>query len=261
MKKVFILAVSAAAFLTSCKKDNEGKAGIFKGPSVEVHHGEAWTTVQLDNTGSPVRLSVSITDAALNSVPVGEEGEGGHDHDNMENSWTLKFHPKANITPFNHLGMGWNPSGHEPEIFYAKPHFDFHFYLPTPEEIAAIPPYEIAPEKFDNVPQADYLPVGYINPGGGVPQMGAHWIDPTSDEFTPVGFTQTFIYGTYDGKVNFYEPMITLDFLKNNSNFVRDIPQPAKVQKTGWYPKKLRVVKHDGLTDIVLDEFVYRTQS
>ena len=34
-----------------------------------------------------------------------------------------------------------------------------------------------------------------------------------------------------------------------------------KVQKSGYYPTKLRVVKHDGVTEIVLDEFVYRTQS
>jgi hypothetical protein len=55
--------------------------------------------------------------------------------------------------------------------------------------------------------------------------------------------------------------MITLEFLKDNSNFERSIPQPAKVQKTGYYPTKMRVVKHDGVTEIILDGFVYRTQS
>ena len=55
--------------------------------------------------------------------------------------------------------------------------------------------------------------------------------------------------------------MITLDFLKNNSNFERAIPQPAKVQKNGYYPTKERVVKHDGVTEIVLDGLVYRPQS
>jgi len=131
----------------------------------------------------------------------------------------------------------------------------------TPAEVAAIPPYEVDSLKFKNWPAPAYLPAGYFNAGGGVPQMGAHWVDPTSGEFNGLGFTQTFIYGSYDGKVTFYEPMITLEFLKATSNFERTIPQPAKVQKTGYYPTKLRVVKHDGLTEIILDGFAYRTQS
>ena len=55
--------------------------------------------------------------------------------------------------------------------------------------------------------------------------------------------------------------MITLDFIKNNNNYERAIPQPAKVQKSGYYPTKLKIVKHDGVTDIILDGMVYRTQS
>jgi hypothetical protein len=61
--------------------------------------------------------------------------------------------------------------------------------------------------------------------------------------------------------MTFYEPMITHDFLKNTSDFVRDIPQSAKVQKTGWYPTKMRVKKNNGDTQIVLEQFVYRKQS
>ena len=91
--------------------------------------------------------------------------------------------------------------------------------------------------------------------------MGAHWIDVTSPEISGAPFTQTFIYGSFDGRVTFYEPMITLDFLKNNSNFERAIPQPAKVQKSGWYPTKMKVAKHDGLTEVILDGFIYRQQS
>ncbi len=261
MKKLFLLGLTAVVLFTGCKKDRDDmKNGIFKGPVVQVHNGKAWTWVQLNNAGNPEKLAVTIDDAALNSLPTGGEGGDNHDH-NHENNWTLSFHPKAAAIPFNHLGMGWNPDGHEPEIFYGKPHFDFHFYMMTPAEVAAIPPYEVDSLKFKNWPAPAYFPVGYFNAGGGVPQMGAHWIDPTSGEFNGQGFTQTFIYGSFDGKVNFYEPMITLEFLKNTSNFERSIPQPAKVQKTGYYPTKLRVVKHDGLTEIILDGFVQRIQS
>ena len=260
--KQILTVLALVALFSSCKKDNDHQnIGIFKGPEIQVHSGKAFTWIELDKKGDPLRLAVSITDAALNSVPVGNGTEGGHGHGNMDNNWVLKFHPKAEKVPFNHLGMGWNPIGHEPEPIYGKPHFDFHFYTMTPAEVAAIPVYEMATAKFDNYPAAAYLPVPYFNPGGGVPQMGTHWIDPTSGEFNGQTFTETFIYGTYDGNVTFYEPMITLEFLKSSTNYLRSIPQPEKVQKTGWYPTKLRVVKHDSVTEVILDEFVYRVQS
>lgn len=262
MKKFFLLTLTAAALFSSCKKEHDmDRPGIFKGPEEQVHDGKAWTWFETDKAGQPKKLALAITDAALNSVPVGDGGTGPHDHGDMENNWILKFHPKADVLPFNHVGMGWNPNGHEPEQVYGLPHFDFHFYMPTPEEIAAIPVYEQAKEKFDNYPAAEYFPANYMNFGGGVPQMGAHWIDVTSPEINGAKFTQTFIYGSYDGKVTFYEPMITLEFLKATSNFTRPIPEPAKVQKTGWYPTELNIVKHDGLTEIILNKMVYKTQS
>jgi len=257
MKKVFLSVLVLAGLMASCKKDDNDN-GLLKGPQVKIHDGKAWTWFQADSQGNPSRIGIAITDKALNSVPVGDGT--GHGHDMSDNMWTLKFHPKASI-PFNHVGMGWNPNGHEPENIYTRPHFDFHFYMMTPEEVAAIPPYEVAKEKFDNRPAPEYFPANYINPGGGVPQMGAHWVDVTSGEFHGQTFTQTFIFGSYDGKVTFYEPMITLEFLKNNSNYERTIAEPAKFQKTGYYPTKMRVVKHDGVTEVILDGFVKHVQS
>lgn len=261
MKRIFILFAAVTGLLVSCKKDDHNdKGGTFKGPEMQIHDGKAWTWIELDRQGNPTQLAVSVTDAALNSMPVDSTGEGG-DHEDMENSWELTFHPKASIVPFKFLGMGWNPSGHPPMEIYGKPHFDFHFYMMTPSEVAAIPPYEADSTKFKNAPAADYLPANYFNAGGGVPQMGAHWVDVTSSEFNGQPFTQTFLYGSYDGKVTFYEPMITLAFLKSATSFERSIPQPSKVQKSGWYPTKLKITKHDGLTDVIVTGFVYRTQS
>jgi hypothetical protein len=91
--------------------------------------------------------------------------------------------------------------------------------------------------------------------------MGNHWIDTTSPELKGVPFTQTMILGSYDSKVIFYEPMITKAFLQTANNYERAIPQPAKFQQTGYYPTKLRVVKHDGVTEIILDGFVHRQAS
>ncbi|HTE27705.1 hypothetical protein [Flavitalea sp.] len=261
MKKTGVLFLLAAVIFASCKKEKDDKDGIFKGPEMQVHYGKAWTWVQLDHNGNPQKMAIAINDAAMNSLPT-TGGDNGHNHgNNGVNNWVLNFHPKANISPFNYLGLDWNPVGHEPDPIYGKSHFDFHFYMMTPAEVDAIPAYEADSIKFKNSPAPAYLPVNYFNAGGGVPKMGAHWVDPTSPEFIGQPFTQTFIYGSYNGKVNFYEPMITLDFIKNNNNFERVIPQPMKVQKSGYYPTKLKIVKHDGVTDIILDGMVYRTES
>jgi len=252
MKKVFLSVMVTAALVTSCKKDDV-KEKVFKGPEQSFQHGKAWTWYEVDDKDAPVRVAISIDDAAMNSLDTSHPGTGGHHH---ENDVVLKFHPKASSTIFDHVGLGWNPHGHEPEAVYGLPHFDFHFYEISPEAVAAIPPYEVDSVKFKNWPAAGYFPATYVNFGGGVPQMGCHWLDVTSPELSGQLFTQTFIYGSYDGKVTFYEPMITEAFIKANPTFERAIPQPAKFQKPGYYPTKMRIEKQNGVTNVILESFV-----
>ncbi len=264
MKKLLFLCIAAGTLFTSCKKDKPGiekkeKEKIFKGAITKFQHGKAWTWYEVDNNDNPLRLAVAIDDSAMASLDRTQPGGTGHHHENM---LSLAFHPKAvAATPFNHLGLDWNPFGHEPEPIYGKAHFDFHYYMMTEAERMAIPPYPMDSLKFKNVPGPAYFPATYINPGGGVPQMGAHWIDVTSPELNGAPFTQTFIFGSYNGKVNFYEPMITEAFIINNPTFERSIPQPAKVQKTSYYPTKMRIQKINGTTNIILEAFVLRQAS
>ena len=257
MKKMFFIAAASMLAFTSCTKEAEKKAEkVFKGPVQNFQHGKSWTIFEINDAGNPLKLSVVIDSAAMNSLDNGA-GTGGHSHDN---SLSLKFHPKAEAgTPFTHALIDWNPHGHEPEPIYGKPHFDFHFYVSSEAERLAIPTYDQDSAKFKNYPAPAYLPANYVPIPGGVPQMGSHWVDVTSPELSGAPFTQTFIYGTYNGKVNFYEPMITEAFIRQNATFERAIPQPAKVQKTGWYPTKMRMTKANGQTFITLEDFVQRT--
>ena len=257
MKKLFLAVFTVGILFTSCEKSNDAKETVFKGPVKKFQHGKAWTWYQVDNNDKPLRLAIAIDDDAMASLDRGH-GEAGHSHENM---LSLVFHPKATATPFKHVGLDWNPHGHEPEPIYGLPHFDFHFYMMSEAERLAIPPYNVDSLRFKNFPAPAYLPPTYFNPGGGVPQMGVHWIDVTSPELSGATFTQTFIYGSYDGKVTFYEPMITEAFLLANPNFERAIPQPAKVQETGYYPTIMRIQKLSGVTNIILEGFVLRQAS
>ena len=258
MKRMLACLLAVAVFVTSCQKGRDEYNGIFKGPEQKFQHGKAWTWIQLDKHNKPERIGISIDEAAMNSLDPGNAHEGGHQH---VNGISLKFHPRANCTPFMHALLDWNPHGHEPEGIYDQPHFDFHFYMTSEADRLAIPPYTVDSTGFLNFPPQGYLPQLYVPVPGGVPQMGAHWVDVTSPELNGQLFTQTFIYGSYNGNVTFYEPMITKAFLDANPSFERTFPVPAKFAQSGYYPTKMRIQKIDGVTNIILEGFVYRQAS
>ena len=252
MKKMFLLA-ALSAVLFSCKKDDIENS-VFVGAESSLHHGKTWSWIHTDKTGKPLELGLSINEAALNSVPVGDQGGG--DHHSHDNSLFVQLPAKAlEVTPFKTVMLDWNPSGHPPFEFYGEEHFDIHFYMMDKTEILAMEDAKLA-----IAPADGYLPTTYMS-AGPVPKMGTHWIDVTSPEFSGGGFTQTFIYGSYNGNINFYEPMITLNFLKATNTFERAIPQPAKFQQAGYYPTKMKVVKRNGASHIVLTDFVQRSAS
>ena len=260
MKQLFLCASIAMVALSACKKDKEAddKSRIYKSEAKTFQHGKAWTWFEVDKTNKPLRIAIAIDDAAMQSLDRGHSGDGGHTH---ANSLSMQLPPQANATPFYHVMLDWNPAGHPPAGVYNKPHFDFHFYTTSEADRLAIPVYEAAKAKFDNLPFA-YMPQDYVPIPGGEPQMGTHWVYKFAPELAGNdSFTETFIYGSYDGKVNFYEPMITEAFLLANPTFQRDIPVPAKFQKGGWYPTKMRILKEAGVTNIIIEDFVKRTAS
>ena len=258
MKKTFFAIATLAVLAASCEKDDQKpEAGIFKGPVKPWHSGKAFTWLETDNNNKPLKIAINISDEAWAHLPTGAD-QHEHDHDH-ENAVRLKFHPKVDSTIFNHVELGWNPHGHDPMPIYGIPHFDFHFYNVSTAAVDAIPPYELDSMKFKNLPAPEYFPANYMYFGGGVPKMGTHLIDVTSPEVNGAVFGQTFIYGSYNGKVTFTEPMITKAFIEANPSFSRAIPQPAKVQKTGFYPTRLRFARNAGSRDFILEDFVYRT--
>ncbi|RYZ50180.1 MAG: hypothetical protein EOO14_19700 [Chitinophagaceae bacterium] len=253
MKKILFFAATVLA-LSSCKKDNDKKDNVWKGAVKTFQQGKAWTWYEADESGKPLRIAIAIDDAAMASLD--RQTGGGHNH---ANSISMQLPMQASATPFEHVMLDWNPEGHEPANVYTKPHFDFHFYTTSEGERLDIPLYDEAIDEFDNLPAAGFVPANYIAIPGGVPQMGKHWADVTSPEMQPGGtFTQTFLYGSFNGNVTFYEPMITEEFLLANSSFQRDIPVPTKFKEAGLYPTKMRIEKKNGVTNVIIENFVQR---
>jgi len=218
------------------------------GTPVKVGKGMARAYVVLDafSGQTPVELGIALDARALEGLPT-----------TGESAFSIPLPQKA-PAPYRFVLLDWNSHGHEPPGIYDVPHFDFHFYAVPEDAVDAILPSnpDYAAEA-DNLPTGDYVPPFYtvLAPPGltpadvAVPQMGVHWVDVRSPELqgmfgNPAGyepFDATFIYGSWDGRFTFMEPMVTLEFLQSHPDEIRTVSQPALYPEPGWYPAAYRV--------------------
>jgi hypothetical protein len=268
MKRNHVIFLALAAFSTySCQKDfgptpdnkallapglqkssQADKMNTFYGPQVSMGNGNVRSWVTITHEGKPKEIGLEMTAAALQGLPAVV-------HDHSEGEFVLPLHYKAQAsTTFDHIGLNWNPGGHPPPGIYTVPHFDVHFYMMPLAERMMIPAYSVDPSGFDNWPAPGYIPYKlptfppndparpYFNAGGGEAMMGTHWVNLRSPEFNGQPFSHTFIYGSYDGKVTFYEPMITKAFIESKvatqQNFV---PATLFDPDEAWYPTSYNI--------------------
>ena len=235
--------------VASCKK--KGTDQIFTGTEMNMGSGKVNSFFKVDKDGKPLELGFEMTNEALVGLSTDPLNFAG-------NTFSLTLGAKAlELTPFDHIVINWNPAGHPPAGVYTVPHFDFHLYTITTAEQMAIPPYTPASAAmFDLLPPAGYMPAGYIADAGGIPAMGKHW------GMGPMGsFTHTLIYGSYNGKMIFEEPMITVTELQAGNSMSMSFTQPTLFEKTGkWYPTQYSHYK-DASTNkyyVTLSGFVKR---
>lgn len=238
MKTIKILALVTlltllALMVAGCIE--QAKSETFVGETKQLGNGMVRSWITLDNDGKPSAIGVTFTEASLSGLPTTNTTE-----------YMLSLPEQASAAPFNHIGLDWNPMGHEPPGIYDKPHFDFHFYMISPRERQVITATGDDMAKVEKKPSQEFIPAGYVPTPGGVPRMGAHWIDPTSAEFNNKSFTRTFIYGFYDAKMAFLEPMATKAFIETKPNDTDTIKLPEKYPMNGYYPTKYSV-KYDAV--------------
>jgi hypothetical protein len=151
----------------------------------------------------------------------------------------LELPHSAKLTPFKFVELDWNPHGHEPDGIYNRPHFDFHFFTITKAERDAIDPAD--PDyirKAEHLPQAELIPSGYFLPRPILPfpRMGVHWVASEATEFKGKPFTHTLIHGSWDGRMIFYEPMITKAFLETKPDITVPITPAIRFEPSGYHP-------------------------
>jgi hypothetical protein len=253
-----ILAVMplALAFTTACSPIPTEEAGVVSlaragaaplttsyGPAVRIGQGIA-RSYFISDRDTVLEVGVALSEAALRGLPDGAgHSDGSHAH---YNEYLLRMHPR-NPTPYQFVELNWNPDGHEPAGIYDLPHFDFHFYTVSVQERDAIDPADPQwTERANNVPAAAFVPERYVPAGPpipgitpadiAVPRMGVHWMDVASPELQPGNvFTETFIYGSWDGRMIFAEPMITRAYLETKPQFRRELPTAEQGYNPGSY--------------------------
>ena len=207
------------------------------GTPVKLGNGFARSYIIL-NDGVPLELGVALSERALDDLPSAGT--------TAEYEYLLPL-PEQNPTQYQLIELNWNPGGHPPPGIYTVPHFDFHFFVVSLAERNAVDPSDPNyAAKAANLPGTDYRPAGYFPPPGvpsanAVPRMGLHWINPTSPEFQGQGFTRTFIFGSWDGRFTFVEPMITRAYLLGRPDVVATVPVASKHDPAGYYPNAYRV--------------------
>lgn len=239
--RLLLFLVAPMFFLVqSCQKDTEIAATkdsvpelkskslkIFYGPTVPFGNGVARAWVSVDLNGDPTGVGINLSEKALSKLP------------SESSSFVLQFPKTKGLNFYTHALIDWNPVGHEPPGVYDVPHFDFHFYIIPESERLAIGPNDLT--EFANAPAAKYIPPLYLQTPGGVPQMGAHWVDLLAPEFNGGKFTKTFIWGSYDGNFIFWEPMVTLEYLLSHPDDLESLRQPLAFQRDGWYATSYKV--------------------
>lgn len=175
-------------------------------------------------------------------------------------------------TPFTYLLVNWNPHGHIPPGVYDLPHFDIHFYLNDNAERLAI---RVGPcPQLTNcddyalgkiLPAERYRTADHADVDAVEPAMGNHLIDVTGPEFAGEPFTHSFIYGTWNGHITFYEPMVTHAWFSDLVTGARAdqcfaIKLPQAWERAGWYPTEycLRYRENRDELTASLERFVYR---
>ena len=238
-------------------KQNSEKVNVFKGPEIQYGSGKARSWVSVNHNGFPIEIGFELTEDVFDDLSLLDSGH--------ELTIVLPLHHKAKeFTPFEHLGLNYQPQGHGP--VFMKPHFDFHFYTITNEERMAIPEYnendQSIVDAFNLFPDMSKMPADYLKfPGqGGVyPMMGKHWV-PQDWQTGYDPFTHVMIYGSYAQKNIFTEPMVTVDYLLSGKEFSGNYSQPESFEETNNYPTKYNIY-HDLKNKkiyITLSDFVSR---
>lgn len=286
MKQAVLFFTILAIIGCSDKKQSGIPTGRLLGANSNVGKGAVSSYAEFDEKGVPRAIGVVFPASALEGLPTAHS-DGHHCYDRNKDGkiipdtecfatheWVIPLPSEVarrSEVPFKWVGLNWNPSGHIPPGVYDLPHFDVHFYIEPIEKVFAIAPGPCGPEfvrcdQFELATKplpANYMHADFKNVSAVAPAMGNHLIDQTSPEFNGNKFTRTWVYGIYDGRLTFYEEMLTRDYMLSQPNTCFPIKQAAAVALRGYYPTQscIRYLSQANEYTVSLEGFALREAS
>jgi hypothetical protein len=277
-----LVALALPALVGCATTTSEPQASRNLGWSARLGNGSATSYAEIDPQGTPKAIGVIFSADALDGLPTQPDNHRCHARtkDGAIDASTKCQPSVEHVLPlpdavarrgdiaFKWVLLNWNPHGHIPPGVYDVPHFDVHFMMAPIAEIFAIEPGPCGPE-FVRCDQfrigkkalpSNYVHADYRDVDAVVPAMGNHLIDLTGPEFNKQPFTRSWIYGVYDGKVIFYEEMVTRAHLLNKPNTCVPVKTPKAVATRGYYPT-VSCIRHDvasGEYTVSMERFVLR---
>lgn len=260
-------------------------AGRMLGWQLELGNGTVSSYAEFESKATPAAIGIVWSPTALDGLPTSSDRHHCFDRNKdgvvdpateCHNTYELvvplpdAVARRADI-PFKWVLLNWNPVGHIPPGIYDVAHFDVHFQMVPIANIFAIQSGPCGPE-FVRCDQFEVgkrpIPPNYVHPeyrdvDAVVPAMGNHLIDVTGPEFNKQPFARSWIFGVYDGKVIFYEEMVTRAFLLSKPSTCSPIKSPKAVALTGFYPT-VSCVRHNATTGeytVSMEKFVLREAS
>lgn len=280
---LFVVALSALVGCASMRSESPGSRS--SGWSTPLGNGSTTSYAEFDDQGTLKAIGVLFSASALDGLPTDSDNHRcfARNKDGAIDASTKCQHTFEHVLPlpdavarradipFKWVLLNWNPAGHIPPGIYDVPHFDVHFEMAPIAEIFAIEAGPCGPEfvRCDQFQIAkkplppNYVHADYHDVDAVVPAMGNHLVDLTGPEFNKQPFTRSWIYGVYDGKVIFYEEMVTRAHLLSKPDRCVPIKSPKAVNTRGLYPTVSCVRYHPPSLDysVSMERFVMREAS
>jgi len=182
--------------------------------------------------------------------------------------------PKTNNSqhPFQYITFDVQHKGHMPPGVYTVPHIDFHFFLtPLAEVKKAFGPVPgvcsgLTKEAMYNankpLPKACFPKGRWRNVNAVAPMQGNHLANMDSPENNHQSFTNTYIWGMFNGRLTYMEPMITLKYLeglKPGAKECKTTSLPTEFPEANYYPAQYCTIKDakTGAISVELIDFKY----
>ena len=287
---VVVGTVTAVAVARAARAPQSWSSEMILGAEVRMGSDPVSGTVSsfahLDRRGVPLAIGVVFAPGLLEQLPVSpsdehhcydHDGSGGIDADReciATHERVIPLPPEVTRRPdipFEWVLMNWNPGGHAPVEIYGLPHFDIHYVIEPIENIFAIVSGPCGPEfircdQFQRAVRpvpARFMHPDFVNVDAAAPAMGNHLVDPTSHEFHGELFDRTWMYGAYDGRVTFYEEMVTREYLRGLPDTCFEIKTVPEWEVAGYYPTRscFRYDPRADLQAVTMEGFVYREAS